>query len=244
MKRGLVILFSLLLTGLAWAGDLDRAAELYAQRSEPGRAEDAVKLYDQAFKAKPGVEAGSGLTTALYWVAQHQSGKEARKKLHQEGLAVARTLIEAFPDNPAGYYWRGVHNVRLLKITEDTDLIKPVKSDMAKVEKMAPGYLQGGPARVLGRLYHQLPWIVGGSNSKAEKYLTQAVGQGPAFYLQHLYLAELYLDEGEPAKAKTLIDRVLSGKPAAGFEPEDKEWKTRAKKLAAKLAGSGPAHGD
>ncbi len=210
--------------------------ELFAQRADLAKAREAVEILARAAAAEPGnAEAVESLSTALYWVGEHLADKEERQAAHARGMEVAEKFIQAEPKSVVGYYRRGVHRVRILKLTRNTKLIDPVKEDMAKVLEMDPAYEGGGANRVLGRLYFSLPWIMGGSNKKAVQNLTRAVELGPRLYLNHVYLAEVYLKEKKVKEAGELIETVLSGTPEKIHGPDFEEWKARAEKLKAGL---------
>ncbi len=215
---------------------LNQGDELYAQRSDPAKAQAAVETFSQAVAAEPAnIKAVEGLSAALYWVGEHLTDKKEREAVHAKGMDAAEKLIAAHPKSAVGYYRRGVHQVRILKLTRNTKLIDPVKEDMAKVLEIDPSYEGGGASRVLGRLYFSLPWIMGGSNKKAIKNLTKAVELGPKLYLNHVYLAEVLIKQKKTEEAKKLIETVLSGTPEDNYKPEFEECKAQAEKLKAGL---------
>ncbi|MBU4573948.1 MAG: TRAP transporter TatT component family protein, partial [Proteobacteria bacterium] len=94
-----------------------------------------------------------------------------------------------------------------------------------------PNYEAGGPYRVLGRLYFKLPGLFGGDNEKAIENLKIAVKKGPHRYLNHIYLAEVLIDEDQGHEANQVLKAVIAGPVEPGLEPEDAEWKTLAQKL-------------
>jgi tetratricopeptide (TPR) repeat protein len=102
---------------------------------------------------------------------------------------------------------------------------------MAWVIKKDPAYEKGGPYRVLGRLYFKLPGLMGGSTAKAIENLKTAVQHGPQRWINHLYLAEVYLKEGQKDLAKPLLEQILAGQAESGLEPELADWQAEAKKL-------------
>ena len=74
-----------------------------------------------------------------------------------------------------------------------------------------------------------------GDKEKAVAYLKKAIKYGPRRWINHLYLAEVYMEMGREDEARVLLHEVLSGPAESGLEPEDKEWKGEARHLLSKL---------
>ena len=73
-----------------------------------------------------------------------------------------------------------------------------------------------GAYRVLGRMYHKLPWpFLGlqGDKARAERILRDAVAHAPNHSLNVLYLAYVLIDRGNKDEAKRILDTLLANNP-------------------------------
>ncbi len=214
---------------------LPQGDALYAQRADPAKARGAAETYQKALAADPqSLEAAWKAARAWYWVGKHTRDEEARLAAFEKGVAAAKRAVSIAPQAAEGHYWLGVNYALYGKakgIAKSLELIDPIKEEMHKVISLDPDFDQGGPYRVLGRLYFKLPGIFGGDNDKAIRYLKTAIAKGPRMWLNHLYLAEVYIDEDECAKAKALLKQVIAGPPPQGREPDWQDWRREAKAL-------------
>ncbi len=86
-------------------------------------------------------------------------------------------------------------------------MIKPLKQDLNRAVEFDPSVSEGGPHRALGKLYLELPGLLGGSVDKSVDHLRQAVALGPRFADNYLFLAEALYEQGNYRAAKmTLVD--------------------------------------
>jgi FimV-like protein len=214
---------------------MKEADQLFTQRGDLAKAKQAADLYEKALAADPkNEEAAWKAARVLYWIGRNTKGDDNKVKVFERGIADAKKAIAINPKSLGGHYWLGVSYGlygSAKGITKSLSLIDPIKEEMAAVIAQDPKYDQGGPYRVLGRLYFKVPGIFGGSNSEAIKDLKIAIKYGPTRWLNHLYLAEVYIDEGEKEKAKKLLEQVIKGPAPQGLEPEYAMWKAQAEKL-------------
>jgi tetratricopeptide (TPR) repeat protein len=237
----MVLCLSLAVPALAAdsAALMQQADELYAQRADLAKAKQAADLYEQALAADPENEkAAWKAARVLYWIGRNTKGDEAKVKVFERGIADAKKAIAIDPLSLGGHYWLGVSYGlygSAKGISKSLSLINPIKEEMAKVIAIEPKYDEGGPYRVLGRLYFKVPGIFGGSNSDAIKNLKTAIKYGPTRWLNQLYLAEVYIDEDENDKAKELLAQVIKGPAPKGLEPEYAMWKAKAQELMKEL---------
>ena len=223
------------LTAPAAPDYLARADALFAQRADLAKARQAAALYEKALQANPKNEAAAyKLARAYYWIGKHQKTDEQKVAVFEKGIAAAKKALAIDPRSLGGHFWLGVcYGVygSAKGVMKSLSLVDPIKQEMAAVIARDPSYESGGAYRVLGRLYFKLPGLFGGSNRKAVQNLKTAIKYGPHRWLNHIYLAEVYLDQGEKEKARALLKQVLAGPPEPGLEPEWTEEKATARKL-------------
>jgi tetratricopeptide (TPR) repeat protein len=230
-------LLALALASGAWAAPqelMDQAAAAYAKRAEAKSAQQAVELYAQALAADPrSEEAAWKLSRAWYWVGSHVPEEQALEPF-EKAVEAAKQAVAINQDSLPGHFWLGVaygSYGRAKGIMKSLSLVDPIKEEMAWVIKKNPSYEAGGAYRVLGRLYFKLPGLMGGSTDKAIENLQTAIKHGSQRWLNHLYLAEVYIKEGKKAEAKALLEQIVAGQAEAGLEPELTDWQAEAKKL-------------
>jgi tetratricopeptide (TPR) repeat protein len=212
-----------------------QADELFTQRADLAKAKQAADLYEKALAADPrNEEAAWKAARVIYWIGRNTEGDDAKVKVFERGIANAKKAVAINPKSLGGHYWLGVSYGlygSAKGVSKSLALINPIKEEMAAVIAQDPKYDEGGPYRVLGRLYFKVPGIFGGSNSDAIENLTTAIKYGPTRWLNHLYLAEVYIDEDENDKAKELLVKVIQGPAPQGLEPEYAMWKANAEEL-------------
>lgn len=235
-----------LLNQPSWAtestGDADtlltQANTLYSQRDNPAKALEAAELYRKAIALDPDNEqAMLGLVQSLCWVGAVGHAKNERA-LYKEAIEVTDKAVQKWPDRPGPLYWRAAARGMLTTCTNKVHalaLVDEIKSDMKKLLAMDPNYQGGGAYRVLGRVYTQVPRVLGGDRAKAEQYLRQAINMAPWFLINQLYLADLWVKEERFDEARNILVQVKSAGVRKGFEPEGKQWKAEASKLLIKI---------
>lgn len=112
------------------------------------------------------------------------------------------------------------------------------------VTLMDAEYAQGGGYRVLGRLYHQtpyVPFITGwASTTEAVGFLRKAYQIEPRNSFNRLYLAEALWDWNRDSRkeALTLADALANDTPRPEFRVEDLSAQEKAKELLAEWRGN------
>lgn len=224
-----------------WEALISQGDALYAQRGDPAKAKDAVESYRLALRAEPDSEAAAWkLMRALYYLGRI-SPEEKREAIYGQAVEVGEKALKAHPDSVPLHFWLSVlygmyGNVK--GVMSSLSLVNPIKDLAQWVIDHDPTYEQGGAYRVLGRLYFKLPGLFGGDNDKAIELLTKAVKLGPRHYNAHLFLAEVYLDEGRRDEAKKLLEQVLKGAPDPELVPEDRLWKDEARRMLSQMSAS------
>ncbi len=223
---------------------LERAGELYARRQDPDLARQAARLYGQILGADgPCLEAALGRARALVWVGVLSQGAE-EINAYGQAMEAARRAVREAPDDPSGYYWLGVSQALYANacgFVEGLSLVGQVRRSLERAMALEPAYEHGGPDRVLGRLYFKLPALMGGDLERAERHLRRALSLGPAYWLNHLYLAEVLRARGRTADALALVDQVLAGPALPCCLPEYQLWRQEAVELRERLDGGGEA---
>ena len=215
-------------------GSLIRQSDdLYAERADLAKAKAALAKLDEALAANEDAYAAQWrMARLLYWIGDHTAGNDAKKQIFQQGVEHAKKAIEMGPDKVEGHFWLGVcYGVygEAKGVLKSLFLIKPIKEEMRRVLEIDPAYDRGGADRVLGRVYHEVPGIAGGSEKKSLEHLLKAVEYGPRVGLNLLYLADTYISLDRVEDARKTLETILAMEPLPDLLPETAEERTQAR---------------
>jgi len=191
----------------------EHAAYLFFNRNQnPAWLDSAVAILGQARSRSPGDE------RCLYlWArVQLQLGEQAVGKAEKLGYytrarAIADTLRRLNDLNPDGHMWWATAQGRigqLAGMVRAAGMVRSIKREYLRTVELDSGYALAWYA--LGRLYRELPGIVGGSRSKAEGYLKRGIEADPHSTVIRLELARLWLERGRRDEARIELERVLA----------------------------------
>jgi len=209
--------------------------ELFQEMKDLETAEKALSLYRQAAAVMENrYEAMWRISRTMYYVGEHTEDKKEKKNIFAQAVYFAERAIEAEPEKPDGYYWRGVNNGLVGEtrgVLKSLSLVKPIKNDMNKVIEIDRTYEDGGADRVLGRVYFKLPGFAGGSKDKSQEHLEMSKQLGPNDALTRIYLAETYMKQDEIEKARAELEYVLNMPPDPRWVTGVDECKVMAREL-------------
>ncbi|MFP4083207.1 MAG: TRAP transporter TatT component family protein [Candidatus Aminicenantes bacterium] len=191
--------------------------EIYAQMKDMASAEEALAKYREALpKAENKYHVYWRIARILYYIGDHTESKKEKKKIFSQGIYYGKKAVELEPEKPDGHYWLGV-NYGLYGETrgvlKSLFLVDDIKEAMNKVIELDRSYEDGGPDRVLGRVYFKLPGLAGGSKEKSLQHLLKSKQFGPQDALTRVYLADTYLELDEVEKAREELEYVLNKEP-------------------------------
>jgi tetratricopeptide (TPR) repeat protein len=198
---------------------------LYRQRENPSSAQQAA---DSAH-----FEAAWKLARANYWLGGHAPQADRKSRL-EAGIAAGRAAIAAQPQRPEGYFWLAANMGTLAESFGLRQGIKyrgEIRDNLQTVLKLDPAFQHGSADRALGRWYHKVPGLFGGSRRKAEEYLRRSLTYNPNSIISRLFLAEVLLDMDRRAEALAELQKVMELPLDPEWEPEDREFKTQGQKL-------------
>jgi hypothetical protein len=110
-----------------------------------------------------------------------------------------------------------------------------IKDALLLVLKLDPGFQQGSADRALGRWYHKVPGLFGGSRRKAEEHLRRSLTYNPQSIASRFFLAETLLDMDRRGDAIAELDKLAELPLHPEWIPEDREFKEKARRLLATL---------
>ena len=212
--------------------------ELFQQMADMETAQNALSLYRQAVdKLENDYEAFWRISRMMYYVGTHTAEKKEQKSIFSQGVYFAERAVDLEPERPDGHYWLGVNNGKVGEVRgvlKSLFLVKPIKAAMNKVIELDRSYEDGGPDRVLGRVYFKLPGFAGGSKDKSIEHLLKSLEYGPNDPVTRLYLAETYLSKKEKEKAREQLEFIMGMEEDPRWTNDIAECKVEAKEMLEK----------
>jgi tetratricopeptide (TPR) repeat protein len=156
------------------------------------------------------------LARILYYTGAHTEKKKEKKIIFDRGVYYAEKAVGLEPEKPDGHYWLGVNHGKVGEtrgVLKSLSLVKPIKNAMNKVVELNRSYEDGGPDRVLGRLFYKLPGFAGGDKQKSLEHLLKSKEYGPDDAVTRIYLAETYLALKDKDKAREELEYVINMVP-------------------------------
>lgn len=210
-----------------------RADALYDERERVENVRASVELLEEA---EHEYEAAWRLGRALFFLGQEAEGNEEARAHHARGVLVCERAARLAPRRVEGHFWLGV-NLALLAQT-----LKPLKAlghalrarrALLRAAQLDAAYHAAGPLRVLARLQHKLPRLLGGGSKRARANFERAVQLAPANTVTRLYFAEMLLETGDTQRARHELEALLNA-------PDESSWafeSERDRKLARQMIG-------
>ncbi len=181
-----------------------------------------------------------GLLAEIYYWMGETADAEDKLFYYEKGVEYGEQGVAAEEDSLEANFWLAVNYGSYGQekgIMKSLSLIVLIKECAERAIELDGSYFYGGPWRVLGRLYHKAPGfpISIGDNRKAKTCLKKALEFGPKFYLNHLFLAELYISGRKKDKAREHLEWILEAELNKNHEIEDEIYKRDAERLIENL---------
>ena len=214
------------------------ADALYADRANLASARKAAELWSAELARDPNrFDAAWKLARIDYWLGRHAAEAEGRR-LFEQGIEAGRKASALQPNRPEGHFWTAANMGELAESYGMRQGIKyrsPIKQELETVLRIDRAFLSGSADRALGRWYARVPRLFGGSRKQAEEHLRASLKYNPNSTLSHLFLAELFLDDGRKDEARRELQAVIDAPLDQDWRPEDTEYKDKARKMLASL---------
>jgi tetratricopeptide (TPR) repeat protein len=207
------------------------ADALYRERATPGKAEAAAELWQHQLETNPAnVDAAWKLARAMYWIGTHGPAAGQRPAL-ERGVSAGRRAATLAPARPEGYFWMAANMGALAESFGMRQGLKyrgAIKDALETVLRIDPAFQQGSADRALGRWYHKVPGLFGGSEQKAEQHLRKSLTYDPNSTASHFFLAETLFELGRDREARAELQKVIDAPVDPDWEPEDRDFKEQA----------------
>ena len=209
------------------------ADALYADREDLASARRAADLWNAALANNPrDFDSAWKLSRADYWLGGH-AAQNQRAAFVEDGVARGRAAVALDPDRPEGHFWVAANMGALAESSSRAGLKyrRAIKDELDTVLRLDRAFQQGSADRALGRWYAKVPRLLGGSTKNAEAHLRASLTYNPHSTASHFFLAELLAENGRPPEARAELQQVIDAPHDPELDPEDQEFKTRARAL-------------
>jgi tetratricopeptide (TPR) repeat protein len=196
-----------------------RADALYDARERPDNVRASVKLLQEAEFASE-YEITWRLGRALFFLGQESQSEEEKRALHARALSCCQRAARLQPERVEGHFWLGVNLALLAQVEQPLKALRyalRAKRSLARAVRLNPTYHAAGPLRVLARLQHKLPRLLGGGTSRALANFERAINFAPANTVTRLYFAEMLLEMGNTVRAREELEALLNAEPDPGW---------------------------
>jgi tetratricopeptide (TPR) repeat protein len=218
---------------------IGRADDLYHRRGEPGAVREAVMILSGTGGSAQRYEVQWRLSRALFFLGQEANSRESARQLYSAGIGAGERAVELNYERVEGHFWVGVnlslfasvsHNIRGVRA------LRWARSELKRAAAINECYHDAGPLRVLGRLEHKAPRILGGNLKRSRKLLDRALAIAPRNSVTLAYAAELAMELGNRDNALSLLNRIIESPPDAEWEFENQRDRILARSLIDQLS--------
>ncbi len=212
---------------------IEHADRLYAARKEKKCVRQSIELL-QPLAATGDYEATWRICRALFFLGQEAHDKAEARRLHRHAVIAGERAISTATNRVENYFWLGVNLALLAGVENAFSAARHAlraKRLLSRAAEINPAYHGAGPLRVLAKLTHKLPTLLGGSTKRAMAFFERAIELAPTNTVTRLYFAEMLLETGDTTLARTQLDALLDAPldPAWAFETK------RDRRLALRL---------
>jgi len=174
------------------------------------------------------------LARALFFLGQEAGSRDSSRQLYAAGIGAGERAVALNRQRVEGHFWVAVNLALFAEVHRGIKGIRAMRSariELRRSIEIDERYHGAGPLRVLGRLEHKSPKILGGSRKRGRELLERALEIAPCNSVSLLYAAELAVSNGELERASKLLEALLEC-------PFDNDWEfeqSRDRKRALEL---------
>jgi len=215
-----------------------RADELYHERAEPGAVRESVMVLSGAHGGTDRYEVQWRLARALFFLGQQAGSRDSGRQLYAAGIGSGERAVALNGDRVEGHFWVGVN---LALFAETNGGIRGVRAlrwarlELRRAIEIDERYHGAGPLRVLGRLDHKAPRILGGNRKRSRELLDRALAIAPSNSVTLTYAAELAIETCEFDRASDLLRQLIDSPTDAKWEFENNRDRELARSLLEQL---------
>lgn len=220
-------------------GLLGRADTAYRARATPGKLDEVRETLAAAEKVAPDdFEVLWRVARLDFWLSDDPAlGEREKSRLGKRAWEYAERAIQANPKRVEGWHYAaaGMGNYALgigVISALRQGIEKKFKDRLSRAEQIAPDFEGGAIQTAWGRFWMKLPWPKRDAK-KAERAFRAALAKNANNVRAHVYLAELYREEGKAGKAQDELQKAAAGAPGRYDEAEERRYQDVARRMLA-----------
>jgi hypothetical protein len=212
---------------------ITRADALYDMREERESVLSSVELLERT-ECADDYEAAWRLGRSLFFLGQEAPGATEARAYHMRGVSASERAASMKSSRVEGHFWLGVNLALLAQFESSLKAIGHAlraRRALQKAIRLDKGYHAAGPLRVLARLQHKLPTLLGGGQKRARANFERAIHLVPANTVTRLYYAELLMEMGDKAGARRQLESLVNAPHDAAWTFEQKRDRAIANRM-------------
>ena len=145
---------------------------------------------------------------------------EEAQALYAAGWQEGQRAIEAAPLRVEARFWAGVNRLEAARLQGSVVALAHLGGaikDIERAEKWDESYHFAGPLRVLGRIMHHKPLLLGGSLDRAMAFYERALQVVPGNSTTLLYYAEALRADQRWKQLRAVLAQIIEA-------PRDEKW--------------------
>jgi tetratricopeptide (TPR) repeat protein len=194
---------------------INQADGLYDKREHLENVRSSVQLLQEA--AYDGeYEAAWRLSRALFFLGQEAQSVDETRACHTQAVSICERAASLRPERVEGHFWLGVNLALLAQIENPLNALRHAlraRRSLMRAARLDSAYHAAGPLRVLARLQHKLPRLLGGGIRSARSNFERAIQLAPANTVTRLYFAEMLSEIGDKTRAREQLQAILNAPP-------------------------------
>ena len=218
-----------------------RADELYYHRAQPGAVRESVMVLSGAHGASDRYELQWRLARAFFFLGQESGSRDSSVELYSTGIAAGERAVALNSERVEGHFWVGVNLTLFAEIKRGIRGVRALRwarKELTKAVSISESYHDAGPLRVLGRLMHKAPRILGGNMKMSREYFERALVLAPSNTVTLIYAAELAMETGDRDRASALLQRVVDSSIDHAWEFEINRDRATAHSLLDRMSST------
>lgn len=216
-----------------------RADELYQHRARPGSVRESVMVLSGARGGSDRYEVQWRLARALFFLGQGANSRASARQLHAAGIGAGERAVALNSERVEGHFWVGVNLALFAGNGSGLRALRSLRwarTELKQAISISEKYHDAGALRVLGRLEHKTPRLLGGSLKRSRALFDRALAIAPSNSVTLMYAAELALDAGDRERATSLLQQLLESSIDADWEFEATRDRELARTMLDRLA--------
>lgn len=170
--------------------------------------------------------------------AEENGDSGAAVSFFEMGRAAAQTALRAEPENVGALFWAaacGLEAARERSPLATLWILPTARRRLEKAAELDAAFHYAGPLRVLGRIAHKTPPLLGGDIDEALYLYERALKLAPSHPTTLLYRAEALVDARRLAEARATLEEILAALTFPDWVWEQERDRRRAHALLARL---------